>query len=219
MHFSRCLRLLFILMVCGLAATGCQTKARRLEVAPVRKIVPGQTTMAEVEKAFGAPHERLTGSNGKTVARYFFGEPRLNNHVSRTERNNHPVDLVLRTLTLSYGSNLVIERKLHDESVTPVLRVNSRFNAGPGLRPANLNFLRRGETKKSELIEKLGEPTSTTFTPGGAPLLIWFSASYHADFVVDKEARRLIVELNNNSAVEDFIVADNDLDFLWRARR
>lgn len=206
-------------MACSFAATGCQTSARRLEVVPVRKIIPGQTTVAEVEKMFGQPHERITGSNGKTVACYYFGEPRLNNHVSRTERSNHPVDLLLRTLTLSYGSSLVIERKLHDESVTPVLRVNSRFNAGPSLLPANLNFLRRGQTKKSELIERLGEPTSTSFTVTGKPLLVWFSASYHADFVVDKETRRLIVELDTNSNVQDFAVADNDLDFLWRARR
>jgi outer membrane protein assembly factor BamE (lipoprotein component of BamABCDE complex) len=201
MHMSRCLRFLLVLMACSFAATGCQTSARRLEVVPVRKIIPGQTTVAEVEKMFGQPHERITGSNGKTVACYYFGEPRLN------------------TLTLSYGSSLVIERKLHDESVTPVLRVNSRFNAGPSLLPANLNFLHRGQTKKSELIERLGEPTSTSFTGTGKPLLVWFSASYHADFVVDKETRRLIVELDTNSNVQDFVVADNDLDFLWRARR
>ncbi len=219
MNFIRRQRLLLALTVCVVMMFGCKTSVRRLAVGPVRKIVPGQTTMAEVEKEFGPPHERVTGSNGRTVARYFFGEPRLNNHVSPIERSNHPVDLILRTLTLGYGSNAVIARKLHDESVTPMLRVNARFDAGPSLQPGDVQFLRRDQTTRSELIARFGEPTCTSFQSDGLPLLMWFSGSYRPKFVNDQEARRLVVKLNAGSRVDDFAVVDNDLDFLWRARR
>jgi hypothetical protein len=149
---------LFGLASLFLLAAGCISTARRLEVAPVKKIVPNQTTIAEVEKTFGPPHERITGSNGKTLARYFFAEPRLNNDVDRLERRDHPADLLFRTLTLRYGPGLVIERKLHDESFRAILRYNARYVTGPELRPANLSFLRTRVTKKAELIERLGEP-------------------------------------------------------------
>lgn len=185
----------------------------------MKKIVPGQTTMAEVEKKFGPPHERIAASNGKTIARYYYGEPRLNNHVSPVERDNHPVDLILRTLTLSYGSNSIIGRKLHDESVTPMLRTNARLDAGPRLEPANLQFIRPDQTTQHELITRLGPPTSTSFRSDGLPLLMWFSGSYRHNFVDDQQARRLVVGLNADATVDDFAVVDNDLDFLWRARR
>jgi hypothetical protein len=198
---------------------GCQTSAKRLAVAPVKRILPGQTTMAEVEKEFGRPHERVASSDGRTVARYFYGEPRLNNHVSEIERWDHPIELVLRTLTLSYGSNSIIERKLHDESLTTTLRNNQRLEAGPRLKAGDLQFLRRGQTTKADLLAHLGEPTCTTFESDGLPLLMWFSGTYRLNFVTDSEAKRLVVKLKTDSTVDDFAVMDNDLDFLWRSRR
>jgi hypothetical protein len=194
--------------------TGCTSTARRLHVAPVKKIIPSQTTIAEVEKVFGPPHERITGSTGRTIARYYYGEPRLNNHVDRLERRDHPADVICRTLTLLYGPGQVIDRKLHDESLTAVVRYNARFVAGPTLLPANLTFLRSGVTKKAELIGHLGEPTSTSFTVEGAPLLMWFSFTYRPNFVADREMRRLVVELDESLVVRDYAVFENDVGFL-----
>ena len=202
-----------------LLAAGCTSLARRLDVASVKRIVPNQTTIAEVEKTFGPPHERITGSNGKTLARYFFAEPRLNNDVGQQERHDHPADLLFRTLTLRYGPGLVIERKLHDESFTPILRYNARYVTGPELLPANLGFLGSRVTKKAELFERLGEPNCTSFTVENRSLFIWFSFTYRPDFVADKEMRRLVVELDEDSVVRDFAVFEDDVEFLRRIIR
>jgi hypothetical protein len=219
MRFLQLARCLFLVLAGVLAFGGCQTATKRLTVPAVRKIVPEQTTMAEVEKMFGPPHERITGSNGRTVVRYYYGEPRLNNHVNATERYDHPADLILRTLTLEHGPDATIRRKLHDESVTPMLRTGLRLNAGPDLKPASLAFLKNGRTTKAELLAGLGEPTSTSFDTDGLPALMWFSGSYHVQHITGQEAKRLVVKLNLDSRLEDFAVMDNDLDFLWRTRR
>lgn len=113
----------------------------------------------------------------------------------------------------------MIERKLHDESFRAILRYNARYVTGPELLPANPSFLRTRVTKKAELIERLGEPSCTSFTVEDRLLLIWFSVTHRPDFVADKELRRLVVELDESSVVRDFSVFEDDVKFLRRMLR
>jgi hypothetical protein len=195
---------------CGALVTGCQTVARRLEVAPVRQIIIGQTTMPEVEKKFGRPREKVTGANGTTVARYFFREPRINNHVDPYERREHPGDVIFRTLTLLYGPSPIIQRKVHDESVTAVRRYNGWYVAGASVLPENLGFMRKGETTKAELVDRLGEATSRSFDNDGAEMLVWVSFRGRRDSLANAEVRHLMVMLNEKLVVKDFAVVETD---------
>ncbi len=195
---------------CCVLVTGCQTMARRLEVAPVRQIIIGQTTMPEVEKKFGPPREKVTGANGTTVARYFFREPRINNHVDYYERRDHPGDVIFRTLTLLYGPSPVIQRKVHDESVTAVRRYNGWYIAGPSVLPENLNFLRKGETTKAELVDRLGEAASRSFDNDGAEILVWVSFKGRRDSLANAEVRHLSVVLNEKLVVKDYAIVETD---------
>jgi hypothetical protein len=198
------------LVFCLVLVSGCQSMARRLEVASVGQITIGQTTMPEVEKQFGRPREKVTGANGTTVARYFFREPRINNHVDPYERREHPADVIFRTLTLLYGPSLVIQRKVHDESVTAVRRYNGWYIAGAWVLPENLIFLRKGETTKAELLDHLGEPTSRSFDNDGAEMLVWGSFKGRRDSLANAEVRHLRVMLNEKLVVKDFAVVETD---------
>jgi hypothetical protein len=198
------------LVSCLALVSGCQSMARRLEVAPVRQIIVGQTTMPDVENKFGRPQEKVTGANGTTVARYFFREPRINNHVDPYERREHPGDVISRTLTLLYGPTPVIQRKVHDESVTPVRRYNGWYIAGASVLPENLGFMRKGETSKAELVDHLGEPTSRSFDNDGAEMLLWGSFKGRRDSLANAEVRHLKVMLDEKLVVKDFVVVETD---------
>jgi hypothetical protein len=190
---------------------GCASLSRRLEVSAVRKIAPGVTTTAQVEEMFGKPNEVITGSNGKSVARYFFRELRVNNDVRAYERREHPGDVLFRTLSLRYGAEGVIEQKLHDESVTPIYRYNQSYVAGPTLKPENLLFLRKDSTAAAELIYKLGEPTFWTLDTDGTHTLVWISAQARPDQMANAEFRRLVVLLNSSDVVRDYAIVMDDM--------
>jgi hypothetical protein len=166
--------------------------------------------MPEVEKKFGRPREKVTGANGTTVARYFFREPRINNHVDPYERREHPGDVIFRTLTLLSGPSPVIQRKVHDESVTAVRRYNGWYVAGASVLPENLTFMRKGETAKAELVDRLGEPTSRSFDKSGAEILVWLSFKGRRDSLANAEVRHLMVMLNEKLVVKDFAVVETD---------
>jgi hypothetical protein len=93
----------FKVLCLALLIVGCASPSRRLEVSAVRQITPGVTTTADVEKLLGKPNETVTGSNGKSVARYFFREFRASNDGRAYERREHPGDILFRTLSLRYG--------------------------------------------------------------------------------------------------------------------
>jgi hypothetical protein len=152
----------------------------------------------------------VTGANGTTVARYFFREPRINNDVDAYERREHPGDVIFRTLTLLYGPSPVIQRKVHDESVTAVRRYNGWYVAGASVLPENLGFIRKGETTKAELVDHLGEPTSRSFDNDGAEMLVWVSFRGRRDSLAKAEVRHLVVTLNEKLVVKDFAVVETD---------
>jgi hypothetical protein len=199
-----------VLSSCVGLMSGCKSMARRLEVAAVKQITVGQTTMPDVEKQFGRPQEKITGANGTTVARYFFREPRLNYDVDLYERLEHPGDVIFRTLTLLYGPSPIIQRKVHDESITAVRRYNGWYVAGASVLPENLTFMRKGTTTKAEVVDHLGEPTSRTLDNDGAEMLVWLSFKGRRDSLANAEVRHLMVLLNDKLVVKDFAVVETD---------
>ncbi|HWN96773.1 MAG TPA: hypothetical protein VNT99_17220 [Methylomirabilota bacterium] len=188
---------------------GCASSARRLEVAAVSKIKVGVSTTAQVEEIFGRPSHTVIGPNEKSVARYYFRQYRVVNDVRALERQEHPGDILFRTLSVRYGPSRVIEQKLHDESVTPVRSYNDTFIAGPTLMPENINFIKENMTTKAELIDHLGEPTSQTFDFDGVPTLIWVSAKSRR--LIDAEARQLVVLLNERQVVKGYAIILHDI--------
>ncbi len=205
-----CFRIFFIPLLATIFA-GCVSSARRLEVSAVSRVKVGTTTTAQVEEMFGRPSETVIGPNERAVARYYFRQVRKVNDVRALERQEHPSDILFRTLSVRYGSGRVIDQKLRDESVTPVRRYNASYVAGPALMPENITFLQKNKTTRAELIDHLGEPTSQTFDVDGTPLLIWVSAKVRPDRLADAEVRQLIVLLNDRQAVKDFAVLLQDM--------
>ena len=191
--------------------TGCIFNAHRLEVPAVAKIHVGTTTTAEVEKMFGRPSETIIGPEGKAVARYYFREFRSRNDVRAYERHEHPGDILFRTLSLRYGPEGIIEQKLHDESVTPIHRLNEWLAAGPTLLPENLNFIRKETTTKADLLDALGEPTSQTFDFHGSPVLVWIGGKVRRDRLADADVRQLVVLLNERGMVGDYAILLHDI--------
>lgn len=200
-----------LLVLCATLLTGCYTRARRLEVSAVSAVQVGTTTTAEVEKQFGRPNETIVGSNGKTVARYFFRELHLSKHVGRKERRDHPGDILFRTLTLLSGPGPVIRQKVHDESHTPIVRHNSDYITGPSMGPEYLVSIHKGQTTKAEVIESFGEPTSRTLAPDGTEVLIWIRSRARWLSLHNVEVHQLIVSLDEQQRVDDFAVVSHDI--------
>lgn len=193
--------------------SGCASYARRLEVGTVKKVQAGVTHRAEVEKLLGPPSETITGSNGKSVARYFFRELHKSGDVSLYERKEHPGDILFRTLSLRYGSSgssPVVEQRLHDESVTAIRRFNHLYTAGPTLTPEALVPLRKNVSTAAEMIELMGEPTSRTFDEEGREILIWLSLQAVRERFGDVEVRQLVAFMGEHHVLKDYVVIMHD---------
>lgn len=193
-------------------STGCVSSARRLEVSAVRQIKVGASTLADVEKLFGRPAERVAGSDQQTVARYFYRRMSMNNDVRASERQEHPGDILFRTLSVRFGPDQVIDQKLHDEIVIPVLHYNKWLHIGPSIGPDVLGRIHKGRSTEAELADLLGEPTSRTFQADGKPLLVWVNVKTRADGFHNTEAHRLLVTLDSRKVVREYVVVTEDVE-------
>jgi hypothetical protein len=145
-------------------------------------------------------------TNGLILTRHFFYGIEPTRDASSHVRRWHPGDLLLRTLTVKYGADNIVERKLHDESVTPVYRTNAWYFAGPPLSADALAFIARGATTEAELIQSLGEPATRTFDVDGRACLVWFSLKRRVKAGSDLPVQWLLVRLDQG------IVQDHILD-------
>lgn len=199
--------LLFVVMLTG----GCASYGRRLELSTVRKIQPQQTTRAEVEKLLGRPKETVVGAKGSTVARYFFHEFRRSTDASWYVQREHPGDILFRTLTLAYDSENRVQRKLHDESVTPIYRTNAWYFAGPALTPDVVSSIQSGSTPARDVVARLGEPSSRTFDNDGRAILLWFSLKTQQTTWSNPDVQRLMVSTDEKEIVRDFVLVEHAL--------
>ena len=198
-----------LLLGFGFLFTGCASYAKRLEMGLVSKVQPAKTTRAEVESRFGHPKETVTGSNGKTVARYFFHEFQPSTDVSWNVRRFEPGQILFRTLTLRYGTSNIVEQKLHDQSITPIRRTNAWFSAGPGLTPESVAFIKTDTTKEAEVVTKFGEPSSRTFDSEGRPVLIWFKVKTRETTWSDPDIQKLMLVLDERRFIHDFLLVEH----------
>jgi hypothetical protein len=213
--------IVLMLTFAALIGSGCASAGRRLEVSAVERIQPGVTTTADVEKMLGRPHEVVTGANGKSVARYYYSRFLLNTDASHSHVFHNPGDVLYRTLSLLYGRDLVIERKRHDESVTPIRGDERWLTLGPVLNADSLSWIQKGKTRKPELVEleRLGEPAAQSFEPEGSDVLVWVSGRQRRDSGLERDWRRLVVTLSRAGVVENLSVVQGDLPGLepnWR---
>ncbi len=195
---------LLLILSAVLVLSGCAFYRKRLEVETVSKIVPGKTTRAEVERLLGSPRAFIT-TNGFILTRHFFHEIEPLRDSSFHARQWQAGDLLLRTLTVRYGPNDIVDRKLHDESVTPIYRTNAWYFAGPPLAADTAAFIARGATTEAELIRKLGDPSSRTFEVDGRVCLAWFSLKRRVKSWSDLPVQRLVVWLDQG-IVQDFLL-------------
>jgi hypothetical protein len=202
---KRLCRALLMTLAPALLLPGCAFYGKRLEVGTVSKVVPGRTTRAEVERLLGPP-KAVTETHGLLLTRHFFHGIEPSRDASIYVRRWHPGNLLLRTLTVNYGTDNIVERKLHDESVTPVYRTNAWYFAGPPLSADSLAFIARGATTEPKLIRSLGEPASRTFDVNGRAWLVWFSLKGRVTNWSDLPVQRLLVRLDQG------IVQDHILD-------
>jgi hypothetical protein len=193
----------------GVLMSGCYSPAHRLEVSVVKKVRPGMSRPA-VEKIMGAPAETVLGSNGKTVARYYFHEYRRLEDSSRYKQFHNPGEGLVRTLSLLYDGGGTLERKLHDESVTPIQRDMNRWvQIGPQLGAGALSRINRGKDRSEDVIQIFGEPMSRSLDPQGRVLLQWVQYREHADYLGQPTAKLLTVVLEGN-VVADFSLTEAD---------
>lgn len=193
-----------------LIVAGCSTPARRLDVAPVRQIVPGNSTVQQVEEIFGPPPVKLTGANGKTVARYFHRTMFRSEEASRYERHWRPGELRVRTLSVLYSPAGLVEKKLHDESITPVHRSRDWLEAGPMLRPDEPAYIKRQLTSADDLIKRYGEPTSRALDTDGRTCLIWLYLKDRTDRLGQPVGRMLVVILDDQNLVLDHTLLEEN---------
>ena len=198
---------LLVAVLCG----GCISPARRLDVSAVEQIVVGQTTQADVERVFGPAHERITAAGDLMVARYFFDEIRKSADASWHVRHEHPGDILFRTLTVGYGANKIVARKLHDESLTPVYRTNAWYFVGPALEPESISFITRNVTVERDLVRRLGLPSGHTFDSHGQDVLFWFHGRGRENSFMSFELKKLIVTLGTNSIVRDYTLVEQPI--------
>jgi hypothetical protein len=203
--------LLLLVAIGSLALAGCASFNKRLEVSTVRKIRPQATTRADVEQLIGHPKETVTGANGITVARYFFKEFHRSTDVSWKNRRENPGDILFRTLTIAYNASNIVQRKLHDESVTPIYRTNAWFFAGPELKPETVGFIKRDATTGREAIEKLGEPSSRTFDGEGRTVLLWFNVKTRETTWSNPDVQRLMALLDERGTIHDYVLVEHAL--------
>lgn len=201
----------FFAVLVSFAFVGCASFNKRLEVSTVRKIRPGEMTRPEVEKWLGQPKEVVIGASGVTVARYFFHEFRRSTDASWHVRRDHPGDILSRTLTLAYGTSNLVERKLHDESITPVYRTNAWFFAGPELTPQTVGFIQHDITTASDVIAKLGEPASRSFNDAGQKLFVWYRVKMRETEWRNPNVQRLIVLADDREVVRDHKLVEHAL--------
>jgi hypothetical protein len=199
------------LITAPLLLTGCASFAKRLEVPTVKKIQPHQSARADVEKLFGRSKETALGPNGVTIARYFFHEFQRSTDASWYVRRENPGTVLFRTLTLAYNASNIVERKLHDESMTPIYRTNAWFHAGPVLTPATISFLKRDVSTEADLLMKLGEPASRTFDDRGRPILVWFNIKTRETTWSNPTVQRLMVTLDAQRVVRDYVLVEHEL--------
>ena len=192
-----------------LLLAGCAFYGKRLEVRTVSKIVPGQTTRAEVERRLGPP-QALTKTNSFLLTRHFFHGFEPSRDAGSHVRRWHPGDLLIRSLTLKYGAGDIVQRKLHDESVTAVYRTNAWYFAGPALSADAVAFIARGATTEAELIQKLGEPASRTFDVNGRACLVWFNLKRRVGSWSDLPVLRLEVRFDQD-IVQDYVLDEHVL--------
>jgi hypothetical protein len=201
-----------LLIATGLTfLAGCISMTRRLEVSAVKQIVVGKTSQEEVERDFGRPHEKITGAGGLTVTRYFFHEIHKSTDVSWHVRNEHPGDVLFRTLTLSYAPDKTVARKLHDESFTPVFRTNAWYFVGPMLTADSVSFITKNGSTELELVRRLGAPAGRTFDLQGHNVLFWFHGRGRETRLTSLETRKLIVVLDTNSLVRDYVLVEQPI--------
>jgi hypothetical protein len=201
----------FSLLALSLLLAGCASYAKRLEVPSVKKLQPQQSTRADVEKLFGRPKETVVGPNEVTIVRYFFHEFHKSTDASWHNRRDNPGEILFRTLTLAYNRSNIMERKLHDESVTQIYRTNAWFHAGPSLTPESISFVKRGVSTETDLRAKLGEPASRTFEDNGHIMLLWFNIKTRETTWSNPTVQRLKVVLDDRNVVQDYALVEHEL--------
>jgi hypothetical protein len=179
-----------------------------LEVSAVKRIHVGMSS-ADVEKHMGGAAETLTASDGHVVARYYFHEAHRNSEASPVGRDRIPASVLFRTLTVLYGRDGKVERKVHDESVNAIRRDEMEWvEIGPKLDTESLR-IRKGVDRSSDLIARLGEPISRTLEPSGHPVLIWLYYRERSNRLGKPVVRSLRVLLEKDEVVADYVLVDS----------
>lgn len=182
---------------------GCASPAHKLEVAAVKKLTLGMQRSA-VERQFGPPLHTYSGPAGYTMAYYEFGQPVIVTGPS-------PDHFMLRSLSLLYGADGVLVKKLHDESKTPVQRQRDFFEVGPRLDGPDVSRAIRPNDTVEQLKMHFGEPSTRALTSRGHIQLIWYYYKRRYDRLGLPENRMLTVLLNEENRVANYELQEKNV--------
>lgn len=191
------------LLVLFLAVTGCRTPAQKLEPSFIGQIQEGTTTRAELEQIFGKPKRVFRGANQKTLTlhKYQINRP---NPGWRGFAEREAGSIVLRGLTVLYGTNQVVQKFLFDQSSTIVHRDGDGIVIGWSPAKADFTKIVKGITSRGELIQWYGAPTMQTLTIDGERELCWSFLRATRQFRSDEQEQEFHVILDNDDFVKDF---------------
>jgi hypothetical protein len=198
-----------------------------LEPALLSQIHEQISTRVEVEKIFGPPERIFQGANQKTLAFYKYQQTRVNAGWSG-EAEGTAGTVGLRTLSLLYNTNQIVEKFLVGQSVTKVQRDGEQtfrflfaepnsavrreskgFSIGSPLANADFTKIVKGITSRGEIIQWFGAPTMQTLTIDGDQMLCWMYVRKPHRFKMDDREQEFRVVLDNEDFVKDFGLFSN----------
>jgi len=191
---------LILLLALSLLLAGCASS--KITPSALSEIVPGQTTRGEIEKHFGRPRRTTSGSSQKTVADYL-------EQLELLPSGSQEYMITLRSLSVLYDRNGVVEKFVHHESSKPVVRtVHGKAVGSPVPRA---NWIKKGETTANDVITLCGPPDFKTLTPGGDLLLGWNYAQQTRGNYTSYGVETFLVLVDENRIVRDYEIRDATL--------
>jgi hypothetical protein len=199
----------FAATLCALAVlgTGCLTPGQRLEPQVISQIHDGMSR-DEVHRLVGRPGVTVSGPEFRTLDEHWFlfDRPRATFGFGTNDGS-----FVLRDLHVLYSASRVVEKfRFHEGTV----RYDSKFAKvllGTPISPEALAAIQKGTSTRAELEQRLGPPASVGLNLEGLEIYVWIFVD--APALGSARVKELLVTLNDEGVVQDFVVGDS------RARR
>ncbi len=201
---------------------GCASAGRRLVPKVAQQVQPGMAR-SQVEALLGSPRTRETTPDGREFVIYSYrvAEPAMRNDLTVDFPDKRLGTYVIagtlrwRMVTAIYARDGHIERVKYSNTQSPyyaevdqLLDAAHRQWVGTEITPEVLGAIKSGVTTGAELELMLGEPTWTSFQPGGRTVYGWYYELLVGRNIPRARSHTLIAVLDDDKVVRDFSCVD-----------